>query len=479
MKEVGLRRHISRQVERRLWLVLTAYALVVVTAFAAVSELALDRSLKESTDVIESLLTLYADPEGEPTTVAPTMLADQLVGMNERFLITRAVATGGEERTLYYLSPTMPAKEILPPPGATAEQVREQLAGVITERGRWRYRILHRRTGDFDIYVAGSRSPAALATGGLAAVALMLLPAAALAARRTTDGAVTDALSPLVRVMVETKEIAAPHLTQRIEDKTGVAEVSEIAREINRLVDRVERSYRALDEFTADASHELRTPLTHLRAQAHWALTEGRRPEEQREALQAIGDEVDQTIKMIEDLLLIARGENRQLLLQRKPFALGEVVREVEEVAEAMLAGREVTVSVPEADGLSALGDRDRTRQVLLNLLSNAVRYTEAGSIALSFCRENGMVGVTVADTGCGIAPDQIDRIFDRFYRAERSRSRLHGGAGLGLTIARLLTDLQGGRITVASEVGRGSAFTVWLPAPPRPGAIGRPFTSA
>jgi signal transduction histidine kinase len=465
VSDVALRRHITRQVERRIWVVLTLYAVVVVAAFAAVSELALRRTLNESADVIESLLTLYADPEGEPTTVAPAMLADQLVGMNQRFLITRAVATGPGDRALYYLSPNMPAQEIRPSPGATPGEVREQLARVITDRGRWQFRILHRRSGDFDIFVAGSRNAAALALAGLAGVALLLLPAAALAARRTTTGAVEDALKPLFRVVQDTKAIDPSDLTRRVQAETGVAEMSEMAREINQLIDRVEQSYQALEEFTADASHELRTPLTHLRAQAHYALSEDRSREEMAEALRAISNEVDQTTNMIKDLLLIARGENQQLTLTREPFELRDVVHDVEEVAEAMVTGRAVTVRVGESGAVRALGDRDRTRQVLLNVLSNAVRYTDEGTIDFTFHHENGLVGVAVADTGCGIAPDHLERIFDRFFRAERSRSRQHGGAGLGLTIARLLTELQGGRIAVTSTLGHGSTFTVWLPA--------------
>ncbi len=465
MTEIGLGYRITKRVGRLLWVVLVAYAVVVVTAFAALSEIALGRSLTESADLIESLLTLYADPEGEPTTVAPAMLADQLLGMGGRFVIIRAVSTDSGQRALYHLSPNMPAKEVQPPPGSSASVVREHVARVITDRGRWRFRVLHRPSGDFDIFVAQSRRPAVLAVSGLGVIALLLLPLAALVARRATDQAVTGALLPLVRVVAETKTIGPTDLTQRVEAETGVSEVSAIATEINRLIDRLERSYRALEEFTADASHELRTPLTHLRAQAHWALADDRSIADRREALSAIGKEVDQTAKMVDDLLLIARGENRQLPVARDLFDLGTVISDVEEVAEAMVAERDVDIQIDSPTPSWALGDSDRTRQILLNLVSNAVRHTEAGTIRLALERDDGMVGVAVSDTGCGIAEDQWDRIFDRFYRAERSRSRAHGGAGLGLTIARLLTELQGGHISMTSELDEGSTFTMWLPA--------------
>lgn len=465
MREASLGDRITSRIVRMQWGMLVAYAGVMIVVFAALSELALRRSLAESADVIESLLTLYADPEGQPTSVAPSMLADQLLTMSERFLITRAVSGAGGARTVYYLSPSMPAKAVRPPPGATPAQVRDLVIHAITRGGRWRLRVLHRQKGDFDIFVAASRGPAALAVAGLTIVALVLLPLAALLARRATGRAVTTALVPLVRVVADTKTVGPSDLTRRIHAETGIQEVSVIAAEINRLLDRVERSYRALEEFTADASHELRTPLTHLRAQAHWALAEHRTLAEMRDALSAISREVDQTAKMIEDLLLLARGENRQLAMTSAAFALGDVVADIEEIAQAMVSERDVAIVIAPAGELWALGDRDRTRQVLLNLVTNAVRYTEGGCITFGFHREAGMVGVSVSDTGSGIAPEHLDRIFDRFYRAERSRSRRYGGAGLGLTIARLLAELQGGHISVGSRVGVGSTFTVWLPA--------------
>jgi two-component system phosphate regulon sensor histidine kinase PhoR len=117
------------------------------------------------------------------------------------------------------------------------------------------------------------------------------------------------------------------------------------------------------------------------------------------------------------------------------------------------------------SDSLQAIGDPGRTREILLNLASNAVRYTTKGSILFSGRRADGMVGVAVRDTGCGIEPEHWSRIFDRFYRVDRSRSRAHGGAGLGLTVARLLAELQQGRIEVQSTLDEGSTFVLWLPS--------------
>jgi signal transduction histidine kinase len=246
----------------------------------------------------------------------------------------------------------------------------------------------------------------------------------------------------------------------------------------------VDGAHRALESFTADASHELRTPLTHLRAQVQWASTDGRSETEIREALEAMERELERTTKMVDELLLIARGENRQLALARTPFDLSAVVEEVKGITEAMAVGRDIEVRSLPANAVWALGDADRTRHILLNLASNAVRYTTSGSVTFSVRANDAMVGASVRDTGPGIPQEHRERIFDRFFRIDQSRSRARGGTGLGLAIARLLAQLQGGQITVESPHphphphppasggeeggGGGSSFTVWLPAADR-----------
>lgn len=439
---------------------LAGYGLMTVAAFAGLSELALRRSLERSADVAQSLLGMYADPNGARSTVAPAMLADQLIGMGAPFLITRTIADRAGGRTVYFLSPTMPAKRIDPPDSAA------QLARAIVERGGGRYAVLNRRAGEFDILVAGSRRPYLMAVAGLAIITLVLLPIVALLARRLAGRAVAVAIGPLARVAEETQRIGPPphDLRARATVPTGVAEVSELAHALNRLMERVETSHRALESFTADASHELRTPLTRLRAQAQWALDERRTADEMRDALADVARSSEQMTRMVEDLLLIARGDNQQLALERRRFDLTTIVQEVEEIAIAM-GGDRVTVRAELNGGAFAVGDPERTREILLNLASNAVRHTEEGSITLGLERNGRLIGVAVSDTGCGIGAEHRERIFDRFYRVESSRSRDLGGTGLGLTIARMLAALQDGRITVDSTPGRGSRFVLWLPA--------------
>jgi len=445
MSERRLSEVLTRRFSRVAWTALAGYAVVVILLFTTAAEMALRRSLDHSADVIQSLLGAYRDSTSGPGSVMPSALADQLVAMGGQVVITRTTTNAGGMPQVYYLSPGMPARRLEGVPESSPEQARAALVSAITERARWRYRVLHRTMGEFDLYVVASRDAYLVPLGVLMGVAALLLPLAALASARGARQAVADALQPLERVTSETRAI-------------GPSE------SINRMLERVDRAHRALQSFTADASHELRTPLTHLRAQVQWASDEGRTEAETRDALVAMERELDRTTKLVEELLLIARGENRQLALAHAPFDLSAVVDEVREITEAMALDKSLVVRADPSPPVEAVGDADRTRHILLNLASNAVRYTSQGTVTFAIVRNGTEVGVSVRDTGTSIAPEHVDKIFDRFFRIDQSRSRELGGTGLGLAIARLLAELQGGRIEVDSTVGVGSTFTLWLP---------------
>src|SRR5438093_1791680 len=467
MAERRLNQVLTRRFSRVAWTALAGYALVVVLLFAVAAEMALRRSLEHSADVVQSLLGAYRDSTSAPGGVMPSALADQLVGMGGQVVITRTTTNAGGMPQVYYLSPGMPAKRLEGlAPDATPEQLRIALVAAITQKARWQYRVLHRAMGEFDIYVVASRQSYFVPLGVLIAAAALLLPLAAFAAARGAKQAVAAGLEPLERVTSETRAIGPSELGTRLTSPTGQTEVTDLAESINRMLERVDRAHRALESFTADASHELRTPLTHLRAQVQWASAEGRSEAETREALVAMERELDRTTKLVEELLLIARGENRQLSLAHAPFDLTAVVEEVREITEAMAMDKSLVVRAEPSPRLEAIGDADRTRHILLNLASNAVRYTPSGAVIFSLQRNGSEVGVSVRDTGPGIPSEHLERVFDRFFRIDQSRSIELGGTGLGLAIARLFAELQGGRIEVDSKLGEGSTFTLWLPSP-------------
>src|SRR5690348_1723451 len=310
MSESRLATVLTRRFSRVAWTGLAGYALLVVALFVLTAEMALRRSLERSADLTQSLLGAYRDSTSEPGGVMPSALADQLVAMGGQVVITRTTTGAGGRQDVYFVSPDMPARRLEGlPASASPDDVRRALLAAIAQRARWRYRVLHRAAGAFDIYVVASREPYAIALASLAGAAAILLPLAALSARRGARRAVDDALRPLEHVAAETRAIGPAELGTRIASPTGQAEITDLAESINRMLERVDRAHRALESFTADASHELRTPLTHLRAQVQWASADGRPEVEMREALVAMERELERTTKMVDELLLIARGE--------------------------------------------------------------------------------------------------------------------------------------------------------------------------
>jgi signal transduction histidine kinase len=227
---------------------------------------------------------------------------------------------------------------------------------------------------------------------------------------------------------------------------------------------RLETLFQAQQRLVADVSHELRTPLTTIqgnldllrRGAADDLITRG-------EALRTIGDQTTRMRRLINDLLLLAQAD-AGLKLRLQPVELDTLLLEVYREAQVMAQSQGVSVRLGAEDQALVQGDGDRLRQLLLNLVDNAIKYTSAGGqVTLGLSRSDGWAQVTVSDTGVGIAAEDLPHIFERFYRADRSRGR-SGGSGLGLSIAEWIAQAHGGRIQVTSQVGKGSTFTVWLP---------------
>lgn len=249
-------------------------------------------------------------------------------------------------------------------------------------------------------------------------------------------------------------------------DETG-DEISRLGDTINAMVERLEASFTALRRFTADASHELKTPLTVLRVDLERAMTAPSGSTEQLVALEEALNEAARMANLVESLLTLARADEGRFDLHREPVPLEPLVRDVTETALILGEDSAITVTVGVVQPVTVSGDHVRLRQLFLNMVTNAIKYTAAGgAVDLSLELRDGVAVFTVKDTGIGIAGADLPFIFDRFWRVDRARSRgERAGVGLGLAISQWIAHAHGGSISVSSRMGRGSTFAVTIPA--------------
>jgi signal transduction histidine kinase len=227
---------------------------------------------------------------------------------------------------------------------------------------------------------------------------------------------------------------------------------------------RLEAAFAQQKQFTADASHELRTPLAVIISEAQTALARERSSAEYRETVEACLDTAQQMRRLTESLLELARLDGSQESIQREPLDLAETTRASIERLRPLARQRGVQIQCDLAIA-EACGNADHLGQVITNLVANAIHYNKPnGEIRVSTSSEDGTAMIMIADTGVGIAADEIPHIFERFYRADKSRARADGRTGLGLAICKAIMDAHGGTIEVSSKPGTGTTFTVKLP---------------
>ncbi len=273
------------------------------------------------------------------------------------------------------------------------------------------------------------------------------------------------ALAPLEMVtQAATHIIRADDLSRRI-PYTGpaVGEVGQLIHAFNDTMSRLENLFTSQRRFLADVSHELRTPLTVIKGNVGLLRRIG---EPDEESLSSIETEVDRLTRLVGDLLLLAQAESGKLPLDIHPVELDTILLEVFQQMR-VVAGERLQLKITDIDQIQVTGDRDRLKQVLLNLVGNAINYTPAGGqVTLSLGRVSDQARLIVQDTGPGIPKADLPHIFERFYRAEKSRTRTREGSGfgLGLSIAYWIVRNHGGRIEVDSAEGLGTTFCVWLP---------------
>jgi two-component system, OmpR family, sensor kinase len=274
----------------------------------------------------------------------------------------------------------------------------------------------------------------------------------------------TRTIRPINQISATATKIAAGDLSQRIDAADTDSELGRLANVLNSTFARLEAAFAQQAQFTSDASHELRTPVSVILAQTQTALSRDRTSPEYVEALEACQRAARRMKGLTQSLLELARLDAGQEPMKRVPVDLARVARECVELVRPLAAERGIQLLCDMA-ATECVGDAERLSQVITNLLSNAIHFNrERGEVRISARVDDRLATLIVTDTGQGIPAEDLPNLFKRFYRADKSRSRVQGRNGLGLAICKAIVDAHGGTIEVTSQPGAGSSFTVKLP---------------
>ena len=300
--------------------------------------------------------------------------------------------------------------------------------------------------------------------GTLGKTALLVLPVFVVLAAVCGYLLTRRAFAPVRQITQTAREIGeGGDLSRRIGLTGRKDEIHTLAAEFDAMFARLEQAFDREKQFTDDASHELRTPTAVILSQSEYALENTQPQGETRAALESIHTQAARMAALLSQLLMLARADKGRQVVQREPVDLSELVEMVAETEAEQAEARNITVQTALEPGVTVQGDETLLMRLLINLTENAIRYGRpGGQVKLTLRRQDGEVVGTVEDDGIGIAPEDLDKIWQRFWQADPARSG--GGAGLGLSMVRWIAGAHGGRVTVQSEPGKGSIFTFFLP---------------
>jgi two-component system, OmpR family, heavy metal sensor histidine kinase CusS len=332
---------------------------------------------------------------------------------------------------------------------------------------RWRVAVETVRAGDQDLTVVlcvplreQEADLAALRRALMFAVPVGLLASAGLAYLLARA-----ALAPVAALRRDADLVTADRLSHRLPVRHPGDEFGQLAATVNAMIGRLERSFVEVKRFTADASHELRTPLTALRTEAEVALAGQPTVQEYRALLESILEECGRMARLTDQLLSLAREDAGVVHAGPELLDIGALVAGVADTLRPLAEAKGVSLVAAAPSGPTVRGDEVRLRQVAVNLIDNAIKYTPGGgTVRVAVAATGAGARVMITDTGPGIPPEHLDHVFDRFYRVDKARSRELGGTGLGLSIARSIIVAHGGAITLSNEPGGGITATVTLP---------------
>jgi heavy metal sensor kinase len=284
---------------------------------------------------------------------------------------------------------------------------------------------------------------------------------------------VRRALQPVASIASKAEDISLHNLSERLPVVQSGDEIEQLSVALNRMIRRLEDAVRSSKQFVADASHELRTPLTVMRGELESLAQDAGLGGEIRETLGSVLEEVDRLGEIVDGLFALSRLDAGEAPAERVKFDLGELAATTASQMSLLAEDKRVSVSCESAGGVTVEGDRARLKQVVVNLLDNAIKYTPSGGqVRLAVRREAGFAVLEVSDNGIGIPADALPHVFQRFFRVDSSRSREQGGAGLGLSIVKSICSAHGAEVEVSSNPGEGSTFRIRQPLAAVPSAV-------
>jgi heavy metal sensor kinase len=271
-------------------------------------------------------------------------------------------------------------------------------------------------------------------------------------------------LSPIGYIASRTQNISSKNLGERLTPRGTGDEMDDLIRTINEMIARLESSFKRMAEFTADASHELKTPICAMRGEAEVLLSKERQAEEYQEGLVHFVDRFDHLNRIINDLILLSKFDSSQMEWKIETLRLDLLLKDLCSLFQVLAEQKGIAWEAESLQEATVLGDKFRLQQLFTNLIDNAIKYTLKGSIKITLEKNGETAVIKVKDTGIGIPREEHEKIFKRFYRVDKSRSKETGGVGLGLSIAEWIVHAHHGKIEVRSELNQGSTFTVYLP---------------
>jgi len=287
---------------------------------------------------------------------------------------------------------------------------------------------------------------------------------------------VKRALAPVAQIAASAERISSRNLSERLPVAPTGDELERLSVALNHMIARIEEAFQYSRRFVADASHELRTPLTVLRGELESFVQEPHLSPELRERLGSALEEAERLAHIVEGLFAISRLDAGEAQAEWVPFDLAQLATSTADQMSLLAEDKNIRVTCTSGKDVWVEGDRARLKQVVVNLLDNAIKYTpREGAVALKVNAADSKALLEVADNGIGIPPEALPHVFDRFFRVDKARSREEGGAGLGLSIVKSICAAHHGRVEAISETGKGSRFRVELPLAAAPSNNGKP----